>query len=214
MGELSCAGRELTRHTRQVSLSALMLLSILGLLGSSVRETTLDEMVTRSEFIFEGHVTAVEARPESGSRLIHTFVTFEILDVVKGALAAPTIELRFLGGTVGERGVSVSDLRLPRLGEHGVYFVESLSRHQVNPLFGWSQGHLVVVRDRDGHLRVCAHDRTPIAAVEASPAGVTPRSRTGVARGLEIGEPGAFETAVRLDAFKREVRQRAAEAVP
>jgi hypothetical protein len=192
----------------------LTLLSILGILGSTVRETTVDEMVARSEFIFEGIVAAVEARPESGSRLIHTFVTFQILDVMKGAPAAPTIELRFLGGTVGERGVSVSDLKLPRLGEHGIYFVESLSRRQVNPLFGWSQGHLVVVRDRDGRPRVCAHDRTPIVAVEASPAGATARSSAGIARGLEVGEPGLIETAVGLDAFKREVRRRVTGPAP
>jgi hypothetical protein len=45
--------------------------------ASSVREVSLNEMIQKSQFVFEGTVTVIEARGNSQKR-IHTYVTFEI----------------------------------------------------------------------------------------------------------------------------------------
>jgi hypothetical protein len=132
--------------------------------AASVREVSMDEMLQQSQFVFEGTVTAIEARENSQKR-IHTYVTFEIKDIIKGEYHSNIITLSFLGGTVGDVTMAVSDMRLPQEGEHGIYFVESLERLQVNPLYGWSQGHFIVERDVTGTERVMTNRRLPITAV-------------------------------------------------
>ena len=67
--------------------------------AASVREVSMDEMLQQSQFVFEGTVTAIEARENSQKR-IHTYVTFEIKDIIKGEYHSNIITLRFLGGTV------------------------------------------------------------------------------------------------------------------
>ena len=94
--------------------------------------------------MFEGEVIAVEAQ-RSGSRgMVSTFVTFRVIDTLKGDAGAIDIELKFLGGTLNGEVLEVNGSRLPKLGERGVYFVESLSRDLINPLLGWSQGHYLI----------------------------------------------------------------------
>lgn len=143
---------------------ALLLMPISYGDASSVREVSLNEMLQQSQFVFEGTVTAIEARENSQKR-IHTYVTFEIKDIIKGKYHSNIITLSFLGGTVGDVTMAVSDMRLPQEGEHGIYFVESLERLQVNPLYGWSQGHFIVERDVTGIERVMTNRRLPITAV-------------------------------------------------
>lgn len=196
------------------SLAALALISLVCLTGSSVRQTTVAEMVEHSEFVFEGRVTKIEARDDADGRRIHTYVLFEILDVIKGPSQGASLELRFLGGTVGERTLSVTDMRLPGLGEHGIYFVESLSRNQVHPLFGWSQGHLLVLTDGDEQKRVFSFDRLPVVAVEPAPRGSARGVGVGVARGLVLGERARLETAITLGQFKAHLRKLQASAAP
>ena len=132
--------------------------------AASVLEVSMDEMLRQSQFVFEGTVTAIEARENSRKR-IHTYVTFEIKDIIKGEYQSNIITLRFLGGTVGDVTMAVGDMRLPQEGEHGIYFVESLERLQVNPLYGWSQGHFIVERDVTGIERIMTNRRLPITGV-------------------------------------------------
>jgi hypothetical protein len=132
--------------------------------ATTVREVSLDEMLQKSQFVFEGTVTAIEARENSQKR-IHTYVTFEIKDVIKGIYDSNIITLSFLGGTVGDRTMAVSDMQFPKKGEHGIYFVESLERAQINPLYGWSQGHFIVEPDAAGSERMMTNKRLPITSV-------------------------------------------------
>jgi len=85
--------------------------------ATSVREVTINEMLQQSQFVLEGTVTAIEARENSQER-IHSYVTFEITDIIKGEYHRNIITLRFLGGTVDDITLVVSDMRLPQEGEH------------------------------------------------------------------------------------------------
>lgn len=177
--------------------------------ASSVLEVSLNEMLQQSQFVFEGTVTAVEARENSQKR-IHTYVTFEIKDIIKGKYPSNIITLSFLGGTVGDVTMAVSDMRLPREGEHGIYFVESLERVQVHPLYGWSQGHFIVERDVTGIERVMTNKRLPVTEVMADEQTSTgkesiPALSKGVVRDLVIAKDKKGMT---VDEFKKVLHER------
>ncbi|WP_293647997.1 hypothetical protein [Thiolapillus sp.] len=117
--------------------------------ASSVRRVDMAEVAGSAQLVFEGRVIAKHIEHTPGSRAIHTWVKFEILDLIKGQYDQPSIELSFLGGTAGDLSVTVSDMQIPAMGEHGIYFVEDISRPLVNPLYGWDQGHFLVQFDKD-----------------------------------------------------------------
>jgi hypothetical protein len=194
---------------------ALLLMSASDGNATSVREVSVDEMLRQSQFVFEGTVTAVEARENSQKR-IHTYVTFEIKDIIKGAYHGNVITLRFLGGTVGDVTMAVSDMRLPQQLEHGIYFVESLERDQVNPLYGWSQGHFIVQRDAVGGERVMTNGRLPVTGVmdsmpdeQMTPTkdGTQALSR-GVSRGVVVGHEEKGDVGLTVVEFKKVLHER------
>jgi hypothetical protein len=168
--------------------------------ASTVLQVTFDELTTSSEFIFEGHV--VEKRVESDARgLIHTFVTFEVLDIFKGKHSGRTIVLRYLGGTVGEVTMRIPDVVPPDTGEKGIYFVESLSQQFAHPLYGWDQGQFILKADKSQTERVFT------AAVKAVVGFVNGALKAngmsnGVALGVSIATTDT-RTAIGTDGFKK-----------
>lgn len=178
--------------------------------AASIAQTSVDAMLEASAFVFEGRVVgkrARELRVNAAQRItIHTLVTFEVVDVIKsppdGPRAGRTLTLSFLGGEVGDKVVVVHDMQVPELGERGVYFVESLERRQVNPLYGWAQGHFLIERD-GAQDRVTTADRKRIGAV-ARASGLAPRHLSrGIASGIDTDATAASMTAVE---FKRKLR--------
>jgi hypothetical protein len=186
-----------------------LLVSVSDADASSVRKVTLDEMVQQSEFVFEGKVLTIEATEESPRR-IYTYATFEILEIIKGEYPKSTISLRFLGGTVGNATMAVSDMQFPKVGEYGIYFVESLERLQAHPLYGWSQGHFLVERDETGIERVTTNRKEPLIAVSNDTLAVqtTPGENPlqphdkGVAGGLIVAPKGEKVNGITAQEFK------------
>ena len=177
--------------------------------AASVREVTMDEMFQVCQFVFEGKVISTEAKEDSRKR-IHTFVTFGIQEIIKGEHPINTITLTFSGGTVGEVTMMVSDMTFPEVGEHGIYFVESMKRQQVNPLYGWSQGHFLVEIDDTGTERVLTRSKQPVTEVQRGSTQASTGLSKGVARGLTLGrEQGA--KGLTLGEFKKALRERLGE---
>lgn len=198
------------RRFRLCSLLGLLVLSF-SANATTVLGVSLDRMLHRSALVFEGRVSNIEVRQSSESQMIYTFVRFEVLEVIHGSYLENTIELRFLGGTLPDgRGLHVSEMRYPEIGEEGIYFVESLERMQVHPLYGWAQGHLLVHRDRRGVRRVTTHDGQPIAdlkpAAEEKPLG---KRSSGAAEGLVLGASSAPESGLEIGVFKQRLREMA-----
>lgn len=201
-----------TRVSRFSARSATMLLVCLGVwlpvmtaLASSLRQVGVDEMAEVCEFIFEGRVVGqqVKAGPAGD---IHTAVTFEVLDVLKGDYPEETVELRFLGGRLGERSVKITDMRLPPVGEQGIYFVESLEKDLVNPLCAWDQGHFVVEQDlTTGATVVKTSRRLPIYGIEPVQAGRRKELSRGIASGVRL-QHAPHESALTVQDFKQQVR--------
>ncbi len=116
--------------------------------ASTVLKVSFEEVCQGAELIFEGRVVSRESRLSSTTGNPFTYFTFEIIDVIKGSYISNIIELGFMGGPKGDYVMTVSDMRMPEIGERGVYFVENLSVQQVHPLCGWHQGHYLVITDK------------------------------------------------------------------
>ncbi len=213
------------RYATYLCCAGLILLLMIfcsSIYAASVRQVSMDQMLGACDLVFQGRVTAIEAR-QNEQRRIHSYVTFAIEEVIKGQYSADQITLSFVGGTVGGITMAVSDMQLPEIGERGVYFVESLQRSQVNPLYGWSQGHFLVERDEAGEDRVMTSGRQPVLEVQGDTTGLqtgpgqdrAPALSRGVARGVGIPEPGdvhkgssGVKMGMHLSDFKKALRGR------
>lgn len=191
-----------------VPLSALVLSGLVPARASSVNEVGLGEMAAASELVFEGRVLAVESRWSDDGDAIWTHVTFEVVEVIKGS-AGRTVTLKFLGGAVGDMRLSITDLNQPVPGEKGVYFVETTKREQVNPIYGWSQGHFLFVRDPSGRgERVLTADARPVTELKEArffdkSAGIS----DGVARGVVTGDESVVDRALTRESFLDSLRE-------
>lgn len=174
--------------------------------GSTIQQVTVEEMIAGSELIFEGKVLSSVSRLLPDGSQIRTYVTFEITDLIKGQHANRTIELSFLGGSVGDLSLVVSEMKLPQPGERGVYFVESVIRRQVHPLYGWDQGHFLVTPDERGTDRIRTRDQRKVTAIALRDADRTPALSTGAAAGVRTSRQGA-ERGLSAIEFKRTLRQ-------
>lgn len=194
---------------------ALLLIAPVHGQAASVRQVTMDEMLRQSQFVFEGKVTALQSK-EDGTKRIHTLVTFAVQEIIKGEYSKGTITLSFLGGTAGEVTMAVSDMVFPRVGEHGIYFVESLDRLQVHPFYGWSQGHFLVRPDASGTDRVMTNSEQPVIEVSSDMATEqmsadqepTTTLSQGVAHGILVAQKKKDTRGMKVDAFKKVLHER------
>ena len=171
----------------------------------AVLSVSLEQMSTDSQLIFEGEVIGTDSRFNANETSIHTYVTFRVVDVIKGTHNRPEIILRFLGGTVGEISLRVSESTMPALGEKGVYFVESLERFQVNPLYGMDQGHFLILESAGRRIMTTRNRRVVTSLAPDS----QPRAEglsNGSARGLAVDEAAAG-SGVTVFQFKQAIRQ-------
>ncbi len=195
-------------------MNAKIIVFLIGLFCSTGGETatilqmTLTQALNGSELVFEGRVIGQQVRPSFDQSLIHTYVTFQVMDVIKGQAPGDTVQLTFTGGTLGDLTLRIAGMYIPEVGERGVYFVESLGRQQANPLFGWDQGHYVVrVDPTDKAQKVYTVERRPVTGFE-SEAQPTQDLSSGYALGLSVRGNEASTGAMTLEAFKQGLRDR------
>jgi hypothetical protein len=171
--------------------------------ATSVESVDMGEMLQASGLVFEGKVIEVESSAaQTDAWKIHTYVTFEVIDLIKGSLDSKTITLSFLGGTVGDRSINVGGMQVPRKGEHGIYFVEVPDRVQVHPLYGWSQGHFLCEKDAGGVVRILTSRRKPIYGIEMKPSVEVKGLGDGIARGLTLQKQAVDRSGVSVEEFK------------
>ena len=196
------------RARRLISYFVLLFLPVLAM-ASSVKRVDISEVTTNAQLVFEGRVIGKRVEHRPGSRAVHTWVKFEILDLIKGQYDQPVIELSFLGGTVGDLSVTVSDMRIPAMGEHGIYFVENHRKSLVNPLYGWDQGHFLVAFDKAlGRQAVTTSGGRPVFGMELTPvARTTSELSKGVALGIRTEPEAAGTTPLLPGAFKALLRE-------
>jgi hypothetical protein len=202
-------GRNLfLRLSRQLCLALLILVNLQSAtsFASVVVQTTIKEMMDASELVFEGQVLDVVSKFDLDGSQIHTYVTFQISDLIKGNYSQPKIELSFLGGSVGGLTMEISDMHLPVLGEKGIYFVETLQRRQVHPFYGWDQGHFVIKTDGGGIQRVRTRNQFKVIGIGSAGPRRIQISKDGIARGVVISEDPK-EKGMSVSEFKTRLRE-------
>lgn len=175
--------------------------------ATAVRTVTVNELLTGASLIFHGRV--IDRRiTRDANDMVMSKVRFEILEVVKGEYEANQIDLTFLGGAIG-RGVAtvVSGQAIPEIGEEGIYFVESLSRQQINPIYGWDQGRFLI----DGNLTeehvVRSADGRPVTTLILADRPVEMRLSDGVAEGVLTLEEQPSARPLTPEEFKMRLRE-------
>lgn len=167
----------------------------------------LDEVARGSALIFEGRVLGLQTEPPGQPRRIFTRVTFEVLEVIKGEYAGETVDLWFLGGRWRDSELRVTDQFPPRLGEEGIYFVESLQQGQVHPLYGWSQGHYLIEREvADQRRLIKTRDQRPVYAIESASRTRTSGLSKGAAAGIRTSPVRAGDRPMDVETFKQSLR--------
>ena len=185
-----------------------LLVSIAIKSSSAVMAVSLEELSRSAQIVLEGEVVGTSSSFNTNKTAIHTHVTFRVVDVVKGVYGQPEITLRFLGGTVGEISLDVSDSTLPVLGEKGIYFVQSVDRFQINPLYGMDQGHFLIL-EFNGKRIVATRNKRVVMGFSPAPrtfGRLSSRLSNGDAAGLSLAEAGKRTAGMTVLQFKQTVR--------
>ena len=171
--------------------------------AATIQQLDMDTMLENAELIFHGRVVQHTVLPAPDGRAISTHVTFEVDDVIKGDYQGKRVTLTFLGGSYDGATMVVHGLVLPGVGEEGVYFVETLSHTQVNPLLGWAQGHFLV--DKASQV-MTAEDKKPVYQLErqekADPAALS----HGIAKGVRTEPATTGAKPLGVKEFKARLR--------
>ena len=130
---------------------ALLCAVMLLLCGTSSHASTIlrlefNQMLEQADLVFEGEVLTSRSQWNQQRSSINTYIDFQVNEVIQGAYAQSVITLRFSGGTVGDTTLQIEGVVYPEPGEKGIYFVLDPTRHFVNPLVSWSQGHFRIRR--------------------------------------------------------------------
>lgn len=133
--------------------------------SSVYQSLTINEVISDSEFVFEGKVIDLEYKTPTDRNRMYTYITFQINDIIKGNYTQETIEIRYPGGKNGDQIEQVTDMIIPQVGEEGIYFVKSLIKHYIHPLTGWAQGQMNIETDPSGKKRVYSTSGESISGI-------------------------------------------------
>lgn len=187
-----------------------LLMTPMAVHAGSVLQVGVANMVSESELVIHGEVVSRRYEYGNDGSQIYTRVQIHVIDVIKGSLADDTIELNFLGGTIGRQNLNVSDQFVPTVGDEAVYFIENLHRLQVNPLYGWRQGHFPVRYDEFANERFAlTHDLRPIYDVLQKNTPLGTELTKGIASGVSV-KPSSGKLPLTLVEFKSRLREIAA----
>ena len=172
--------------------------------ATTVVPPTFDELADQADLVFVGRAMSSRAewRNAGDSRAIFTFVTFETEEVLKG-MAAETVTLQFLGGTIGGVTLDVSGVPAFATHERVILFVQK-NGTQFCPLVGVFHGKFRLQRDaRTGREVMLKHDGNPLRDL----------AEIGAGEGAELvpGRTKVFIPAQReplsVDEFKSKLRE-------
>jgi hypothetical protein len=109
-------------------------------------------LVKNADFIFEGIVQDIKSVvskkvDEEDLQVPFTFVTYEIIQILKGKYDSGQITLQFMGGCEnGEDYFYVQGIPLFDIGDHDIMFIKGNIK-KACPVVGWEQGRTRVIQD-------------------------------------------------------------------
>jgi len=139
-------------------LACASVLLVQSVAATTVVPPTFEQLVGQAEFVVraEVHDVRCEETLRDGHPVIHTYVTLEVLRSLKGQ-APEVMELRLLGGTVGERTLHVPGVPRFTPGERCLLFIENNGR-QFCPLVAIMHGRYRVERRATDGLELVRRD--------------------------------------------------------
>ncbi len=203
-------------NTKKSIFKALIILSVVIVVflasnatATTVREMTVEDVIRHSSLVFEGKVIAATSKRTGLKGRIHTLVTFQITEIISGYFNDKTLVLSYMGGVVDGVMLQVGDMDIPKVGDEGVFFVESLARPQVHPLTGWSQGHFAIKKDLNGKRMVTTSKGQLVKNLIKGRKTSKFEISKGVAIGVEVDNN--LNNAMTIDEFKIKLKQIEAE---
>lgn len=172
-------------------------------LATSVIPPSFHELVSQADLVVDGEITSVrsEFAAHEGGRLVYTYVTVEVLEVIKGA-AGPLLELRLLGGTVGDFSMTIDGVPQFRRGDRDILFIVG-NGDQFCPLVAVMHGRYPIVsRAGDGADIVLRTNGAPLRAPEEVQLPLSSVSLGILSRG---GNP--VSAAMTVAQFKSRIRE-------
>jgi hypothetical protein len=106
-----------------------------------------EDLTRASEAVIMGDVENAEAQWSEDGKTIFTTATVLVTDVFKGRKIERRITVEFEGGEVGDTGLKVSDVSLPKKGEKVILFLKSNIGKKGGIIFntvGKAQGKYIV----------------------------------------------------------------------
>ena len=149
----------------------LLLSGAAPLRATSILPPRFEALVDEADHIFTGQVIAQRAewRNLQGQKSIVTLVTFGVQATHKGR-AGNTVTLQFLGGTIGDVSLDVTEMPRFKTGERALLFVEK-NGTVACPVVGWQHGRFGVQKDTQGRETILKHDGH--ALMDVAEIGVT-----------------------------------------
>lgn len=167
--------KSLTSHWLALATTALALLAPIQ--AARAQEFSLDDLAAQAEFVFRGRVESQTSKWESfeGNRFISTDVVFAILETYKGD-PGDRVTLNFLGGMIGDEGMTVSGMPRVENGDEIILFTDP-APNPACPILGWSFGKFNVLPSSGGGKQVTAPvelNPTAPTSMPAAPDGAPP----------------------------------------
>jgi hypothetical protein len=136
-----------------------------------MRKVELPEMVSRAGTIVHGIVLSNESREEENGA-IYTYTTVSVIEELTGRSSEETVVVRNMGGTVGSKGLRVTDVPTFEPGEEVILFLEPEPRVEETDLVGWEQGAFravdgIVQRNQEPVETFKSEIRSLLAGLEA-----------------------------------------------
>ena len=137
------------RFVRRVVFPVLLIGPLLSPVVSRSQSLTIDQMTRRASVIVEGQVASVTADWNPAHNQIHTTVHLQSVVYYKGT-GAGTLDVRLLGGTVGDMTMLVVDQPAFTSNEHVFLFLSPNFDARDVPIVGQFQGKLRVTTNAQG----------------------------------------------------------------
>lgn len=184
---------------------AALLFGLVALAAISVRATTVlpltfEQLVSGASLVFEGETVDVRPRAsnERDGLMIVTDVTFRVVRALKG-FPSPMIRLSFVGGTVGDRTLTVEGMPAFTRGDRDVVFAHEGDGH-VSAIVGLMYGRFPITYDAPtGETFVRRFDGLPIRAL-ADVASQIRRPLLAMDRPMALS---AFEAAIAAEVARQ-----------
>lgn len=174
----------------------------------SVRQFGIESILNNSAIVAEGRVTNIEVtRHPTSPSILRTYVTMELLDVIKGGSQPRTITFSILGGKIDNYTFGVAGYRMPALGESGVYFLIDPAVNYAQPFYGWGQGRFQIAKNENGASYVTTYSGKPVYGLRSGgEVGDKLVISKGVAAGVRTKALKSSEAPMSVQAFKRALR--------